>query len=656
MTLLVNLKILTPIVLGFSIFFNLEHSLANNDKEQRVIITFKNEVDKKLIESENGEMNLELEHAPIAAVTILSSDLDRLKKNGEILKVEPDIIVDNSNQVQNWGIPAINIPTSWANGYTGKGVKIAIIDSGISLHDDLVISGGQSFVDYTTSYNDDNGHGTHVAGIIGSKDNLIGYKGVASDAELYAVKAFSSDGKAYLSDIFAGIDWSITNGMDIINMSLGAQVGSPAFRTILDTAYENGILFVAAAGNDGTGSGDTIDYPARYESVIAVGAVDQQKNLASFSSTGPSVELVAPGVGIHSTYLNGGYASLSGTSMAAPYVSGYLALLKQAYPTLTNVELRELLNEHTIDLGQIGRDPLYGNGLIQAIPMLTPIKNQPSTGNPAIQLTIDRMDLKGNIGDQFSLTAQVTLKDRTILNVTDDATWSIEGPSIADVEKGKILFEKAGKSTIRVTYGGQSANVNIQVLDYTPVILMDFTDVGPKYWAYQEISDLKIRKIISGYSDNTFQPLETVRRDHVAVLFSRSIPLEPKVQSVIDFLDVPKTYLFYNEIKQTQLAGIFSGTNGKFGPKDQLTRAQMAKILVLALNLKGQQKHPFSDISSGHWANDYISILYANGITLGTNGKYLPDQAVTRAQYAVFLYRAFESVPGSSTISQNSDH
>ncbi|MBU0905618.1 MAG: S-layer homology domain-containing protein, partial [Firmicutes bacterium] len=379
-------------------------------------------------------------------------------------------------------------------------------------------------------------------------------------------------------------------------------------------------------------------------------------SLASFSSTGPSVEVVAPGVGIQSTFLNGAYARLSGTSMAAPYVSGYMALLKQAYPTLTNVELREVLNENTIDLGQTGRDSLYGNGLVQAISMLTPIKNQPATGNPAVQLNVDLAVLNGNIGDQFSLTAQVTLKDQTILDVTENAIWSLGNTSIATVERGKVLFKKAGETKIVVTYGGLSTEVYIQIMDPNPVGLLDFKDVNPKYWAYQEISDLRKRNIISGYSDNTFQPLATVRRDHVAVLFSRSIPLEPKINSAIDFLDVPKSYLFYNEIKQTQLAGIFSGTNGNFGPKDYLTRAQMAKILVLALNLKGQQEHPFSDISSSHWANNYISILYANGITLGTNGKYLPDQAVTRAQYAVFLYRAFNSVPGTETILQDSDN
>lgn len=651
-----HVKLLIPICLGLSIFVNVDQPLANYNKEQRVIITFKNEVDEAIIENANGEMNLELDHAPIAAVTIPSNELEHLRKNEEILKIETDIIVETSNQLQDWGIPAMNIPSPWNSGYSGEGVKIAIIDTGISPHADLEIAGGESFVKYTDSTNDDNGHGTHVAGIIGGKDNLLGFKGVASDAELYAVKAFSSDGKAYLSDIFAGIDWSITNGMDIINMSLGAQVGSPAFRTILDRAYEKGVLFVAAAGNDGTGSGDTVDFPARYDSVIGVGAIDQQSNLASFSSTGPSVEVVAPGVGIQSTYLNGAYARLSGTSMAAPYVSGYLALLKQAYPTLTNVELREILNQNTIDLGQVGRDSLYGNGLVQAISMQTPIKNQPATGNPAVKLNVNLTDLNGNIGDQFSLTAQVTLKDQTVLDVTEDAIWSLGDTSIAAVESGKVLFEKGGKTKIVVTYGGLSTEVKIQIIDPNPVVLLDFKDVGPKYWAYQEISDLRNRNIISGYSDNTFQPLATVRRDHVAVLFSRSIPLEPKVNSAIDFLDVPKSYLFYNEIKQTQLAGIFSGTNGKFGPKDYLTRAQMAKILVLALNLKGQQEHPFSDILSSHWANDYISILYANGITLGTNGKYLPDQPVTRAQYAVFLYRAFESVPGTKTILQNSDN
>jgi hypothetical protein len=619
---------------------NVEVSAAS-DEQQRVIITFKEEINETLIEEANGEINIEFESIPVASVTIPISGIKELENNPKISKIEKDIIVRTSEQVQDWGIQSINAPIAWDTGYTGKGVKVAVIDSGISPHEDLVIAGGKSFVEYTDSYNDDNGHGTHVAGIIGARDNGLGIKGVASDAALYAIKAFNQNGTTYISNIIAGIDWAISNDMDIINLSLGAQVGSDTFHNIVDQAYSEGILVVAAAGNDGTGSGDTVDYPARYSSVIGVGAIDQQNGHASFSSTGPSVEVVAPGVSILSTYNNGSYTRLNGTSMATPFVVGYLALLKQAYPSLTNVQLRSILIQNTIDLGTPGVDSFFGNGLLQATSFTQPLFSTPASANPAIELKINVLSIKNLPGQSQQLTALVKLKDGTVLDITNESKWLSRDDSIATVFTGEVVSNKMGRTTILASYGGLSTSVVVEILNSNPVTsLKDFSDVNSDFWAYKEIKQLQEKQIISGYQDNTFKPNATVRRDHVAVLFSRSIPLE-KGYEVRQFLDVPKSYIFYEEIKNTQQAGIFSGSGGRFGPQQNLTRAEMAKILVIAFNLKGTGEHHFKDISKNHWADEYIRILYLNGITLGSNGNYMPDDSVTRAQYAVFLSRAF---------------
>ncbi|NOW34915.1 S8 family peptidase [Clostridium beijerinckii] len=159
------------------------------------------------------------------------------------------------------------------------------------------------------------------------------------------IKVLGNDGAGYLSDIIAGIDWCITNKMDIINLSLGSSVPSTALQQEVDKAYNQGILVVAAAGNDGTsdGSTDTVDYPAKYSSVIAVAAIDSNNKRPSFSSTGNNVEVAAPGVSVLSTYLNNKYVSMSGTSMSAPFVTGDLALLKQANPGLSPNQLRAKL-------------------------------------------------------------------------------------------------------------------------------------------------------------------------------------------------------------------------------------------------------------------------------------------------------------------------
>ncbi|MFY4775127.1 S8 family peptidase [Metabacillus sp. RGM 3146] len=286
-----------------------------------------------------------------------------------------------------WDTKAVNAPLIWNKGYTGKGTKVAVIDSGIGPHSDLNVAGGISTVDYTTSYKDDNGHGTHVAGIIAARHNGIGTVGVAPDAELYAVKAMDQDGNGTLESILKGIDWAIQNHMNIINMSFGTKDDSKLLHEAVDSAFKKGILVVAAAGNEGNaaGTGNTMDYPALYDSVIAVSAVDQKYTRGSFSSTGSKVEFAAPGVDIPSTYLNNQYAYLSGTSMATPHITGMLAVLKQHYPLKTNAELRQLLQSYTTDLGTAGRDSIYGYGFARF--------SQELSAPPVSQKPLSKLDL-----------------------------------------------------------------------------------------------------------------------------------------------------------------------------------------------------------------------------------------------------------------------
>lgn len=326
---------------------------AAGSSEQRVIVTFKEKkkVNKSLIQKGKGRIKRESKHVPSLTVTLPSNEVEKLKNDPSVASIEPDIQLQAAGQIVDWGITVTEATYAWNKGYTGKGVKVAILDSGISQnHEDLDVAGGASFVDYTTSYDDDFGHGTHVAGIIGAKNNDVGIVGMAPEASLYAVKVLDSHGTGYLSDVIAGIDWGIENKMDIINLSMATSIDSPALHNAVDNAYASGLLVVAAAGNVGTadGSGDTIQFPAKYSSVISVGAVDQNKQRAASSSTGSKLGLVAPGVGINSTYLSNGYKTMSGTSMAAAFVSGELALLKQENPTMTNVQLRKLLDQNTV--------------------------------------------------------------------------------------------------------------------------------------------------------------------------------------------------------------------------------------------------------------------------------------------------------------------
>jgi len=204
-------------------------------------------------------------------------------------------------------------------GNIGTCVKVGIIDTGIDVeHPDLIgnIKGGYNATSKKKSYDDDNGHGTHVAGIIAAVDNDIGVIGVVPEAELYAIKALDANGDGYISDVIEGIQWCIDNNIDIINMSIGIASDSEALHDSVKSANDAGILMIAAAGNN---YGGNSEYPAAYDEVIGVGAIDIYGNIAGLSAVN-NVDIWAPGVDIFSAYKNSDYRIMSGTSMSAPHI------------------------------------------------------------------------------------------------------------------------------------------------------------------------------------------------------------------------------------------------------------------------------------------------------------------------------------------------
>ncbi|UDK94857.1 S-layer homology domain-containing protein (plasmid) [Lysinibacillus sphaericus] len=179
----------------------------------------------------------------------------------------------------------------------------------------------------------------------------------------------------------------------------------------------------------------------------------------------------------------------------------------------------------------------------------------------------------------------------------------------------------------------------VQAMEVAQTNITDFKDVPKNHFAYTEIMAMKKAGIINGYDDGTFKPLVGITRQHVAALISRALPLEP-IREATTFKDVPTSHPYYNDIQRLYRAGIIDGSNGNFNPSGSLTRAQMAKILCLAFNLEPKTGYIFTDVGADHWAKDYIATLYASGITTGSEGKFNGNETVTRAQYAVFLYRA----------------
>ncbi|HEY3363539.1 MAG TPA: S8 family peptidase [Symbiobacteriaceae bacterium] len=263
------------------------------------------------------------------------------------------------------GVQSVRAPNAWA-ATQGEGVKVAIIDTGIDLsHPDLAsnIAGGVNFVTPGAPPQDDNGHGTHVAGTVAALNNTIGVVGVAPRASLYAVKVLDSQGSGNLSDIILGLQWAVDQKCHVANMSLGTSVDAQSLRTAVRNGVAAGLTLVAAAGNNGTPN--SVNYPARYPEVIAVSAVDNQGHLAPFSSVGPEVDLAAPGVDVLSTLPRRRYGRLNGTSMASPHVTGTAALYLSLHPGAMPGQVRTALQQAAAVLPGLSPDQ-QGAGEVDA--------------------------------------------------------------------------------------------------------------------------------------------------------------------------------------------------------------------------------------------------------------------------------------------------
>jgi subtilisin len=223
-----------------------------------------------------------------------------------------------------WGIQRVNAPAAWSTT-RGQGVKVVVIDTGIDYdHPNLKanVKGGWNAITKKDDFRDDNGHGSHCSGTIAGVDGATGVVGVAPKVDLYGVKVLDADGSGTFDDVIAGMQWAVDHHMQVASMSLGASQGNDSLKAAVAAMVKGGVVLIAAAGN----SGSTVGYPAAYAGAIAIAAMDSSDKVAYFSSRGPEVALIAPGVDVKSTYKDGGYDTLSGTSMATPHVSGLAAL------------------------------------------------------------------------------------------------------------------------------------------------------------------------------------------------------------------------------------------------------------------------------------------------------------------------------------------
>ena len=329
--------------------------------------------DYKFIEARGGKVVNELESINVLVVDLSERAADRAieawDRNPRISYVEENGVMYALSE-GSWGTERIGSREAQEES-TGEGVRVGILDSGIDVNHKALkgnIAGGEAIVECSPhphcdeTWDDDHGHGTHVAGTAGSVNEKIG---VATEVELYSIKVLDRNARGSVSNVAEGIEWAADNGMEVINMSLGSSSDSygDTLQRSVEYAHGKGVIQVAAAGNNNLEE-DSVVYPAAFEEVIAVSATDEDDEMAEFSSIGPEVEFAAPGADIYSAWEGGGYHEGNGTSMASPHVAGVVALVLAMEGYETEEEVREHLRSTAEDIG-FGKEK-QGYGLISA--------------------------------------------------------------------------------------------------------------------------------------------------------------------------------------------------------------------------------------------------------------------------------------------------
>lgn len=446
--------------------------MAMNDKAY-------NEVEDKY--GEEVEETEELEDNNVIVVELTEREANRLEKDKNILLVEEDISFEGSDiddELENidvndswelkkhlkelrekdavaisaedqWNIDVINA-NSGEYEQGGEKIKVAVLDTGVTATEDIDLAGQVNFIegeeDVNPLYVDISGHGTSVASVIAAKDNDIGVTGINPNVELYSVKVLDDEKKASLSGVIRGIYWCIENNINIINMSFGTSVESEILRQVVKEAESAGILMIAAAGNKGEVEGEsTVEYPAAFEEVIAVGATNPQGDTSDISSLGKEVDLMAPGEKIPATGYFDEIIETNGTSMAAPHVTGVASVLWAKDKSKTSTFVKELMFASAKSLGD---ESIKGNGVVDLDYALSVYDEF------AAQYTEEK---QGNV--------KMVAENTQALEVYDDATVEASW-GYSDHAYAVGLYDETGKSALNIVKIGSKIPDTASYLKY----------------------------------------------------------------------------------------------------------------------------------------------------------------------------------------------
>lgn len=413
----------------------------------------------------------------------LKVHVDTSDSDDELLK---EFTPNTSNQHPQWNHNIMNIGQAWADGYTGVGISIAVLDTGFYIqHPDNGLSGGDSVFSEDPWSNDHSGHGTHIAGIISAKRGTP-YQGIAPDAEVYGIKIYheedvneNGDVSTTVESVIAGIRQAIDLETDIIVLSSGLSYHDPELYKIIKEAHNLNIMIIAASGNGHS----SVNYPASYSEVIAVTAIDEQLNPALDIIYGQENDFSAPGVSIGGLSIPDSaysypYIFMSGSSQAAPHAAGLAAILMQKYK-LRGEEIREIMQQQAINIGDRG---LYGDGLVQYISDDDDKNNELTTIKPKPDATQETTPPPSgeNTIDGESEEARKPASSREADNVDEEDDELVEFYEIDIVESEAL--------------GTLESNI-LQLVEDGGTLQINMNDMGSLYLSDRQVTQIRNRNI-----------------------------------------------------------------------------------------------------------------------------------------------------------------
>lgn len=573
---------------------------------------------------------------------------ERLGENeGELSRL--DVLIPRSSSTIHLYITAPN----WTKApriVEVKGVNhvlVAVVDSGIVLHEDLndhvLYSVSVDYAEKKRYAEDTFGHGTHVTGILAARiNNGKGIAGLIGDApiDILPIKVLDRYGVGGDFEIAKGVKYALDHGASIINLSLAGQGETEVLKSVIEEAVKRGVHVVAAAGNGHMPT--TNIYPASYPGVITVAAIDRGQKPLSISNYGWEVEVSAPGDFLMSTYPSG-YRAMRGTSMAAPHVSALLAVLRAMYPEEDAFQLRNRLWKTAKDVYWRGYEMYTGYGVIQwqqAIALSAPPSIDWLNLQPGQPLEKDRTYFLGLSSRFLGMNGHLFVNGKLVHSfIVDEEVMSFR------------LFDIAKQQgDVAVVITDEEKRVIASDVRLVPIRPTTFSDVKKTYWAYDVIMQAQQLGIIRGYLDDTFRPNTPLTRRQSIVVLSRLFGWEAPSILQSPFADIPLTSADALVVATAAEKGIVKGNGGKALLHEQLTRGQFALLLMRALQLENEpvrSVYPFQDVKQQDvWKA--VQLLTERGM-IAKNSYFYPNEPVTRAQMCAMIVRVSSLIRQHST-------